>query len=200
MYRRLSIGAPLKRIGRGLAGCDSVLGTAILPQGLVSTLQEELREEEHRRQCGIGEMLRNCIGQGELDHVESPEADAAHLQKVDFMIENLFSKIPLPNDPMKAALAPTEEELKAKEVNEVLKEAVREHYLRQKALKAEEEARIAVAMRHYEKDGGKESTGILEEVDAAGDSAEIRRQIEGMKRQVERLEKLLESKSQSRCP
>ncbi|ORC86960.1 uncharacterized protein TM35_000241100 [Trypanosoma theileri] len=201
MHRLQFLVAPTSTLVRSLTGYNTVLGTGTLPQGFVKTLQEDLNEEEiYRRQSGIGETLRNCIRHSDLDHIESPESDAAHLQKVESMMENLFSKIPLPLDPMKTALAPTEEELREREEHEVLKEAVREQYLRQKAYKAAEETRISEAMKRYEVDNGDQKvSSSLNKKETCNDSLELRRKIDDMKRQIEKLEKLLESKSPSSC-
>ncbi|RNF04414.1 hypothetical protein TraAM80_05194 [Trypanosoma rangeli] len=183
---------------RGLSGFGSVLGTGTVPSDLMRTLQEELQEEERRKQFGIGETLRNCIGQGNLDHLESPEADAVHLQKLDSMVESFFSRIPLPEDPMKAALEPTEEELKKNDECEVLKEAVREQYQRRRAAKAAEEARLARAMKRYDVPIENEAnSNATEHVDTPNDTVELRQQIDVMKRQLAKLEKLLNSKGRS---
>ncbi|KAH9600438.1 hypothetical protein LSM04_001097 [Trypanosoma melophagium] len=201
MYRLQFLVAPTSVLVRSLTGYNTVLGTGTLPQGFVRTLQEDLKEEEvYRTQSGIGETLRNCIRQSDLDHIESPESDAAHLQKVESMMENLFSKIPLPPNPMETALAPTEEELKEREEHELLKEAVREQYIRQKAHKLAEDARISEAMQRYGFDNEDQKVSkSLKGNNTNDDSLEIRRKIDDMKRQLERLEKLLESKSPSSC-
>ncbi|RNF23484.1 uncharacterized protein Tco025E_02776 [Trypanosoma conorhini] len=196
MCPRRFVLVPLPRGLRRLSGFGSVLGTRTVPHELVRTLQAELNEEEHRRQCGIGETLRNCVRQSDLDHLESPEADAANLHKLDAMVQSLFSRIPLPDDPMKAALDPTEEELKKNEECEVLKEAVREQYRRQKASKAAEEVRLARAMKRYEVVSEKEATSdITEHVDTPEETVDLRQQIDAMKRQLAKLEQLLDSKT-----
>ncbi|ESL09360.1 hypothetical protein TRSC58_02919 [Trypanosoma rangeli SC58] len=198
MCRRLFGLVPLSSGIRGLAGFGSVLGTGTVPSDLLRTLQEELQEEECRKQSGIGETLRHCIRQSDLDHLEGPEADAVHLQKLDSMVESLFSRIPLPEEPMKAALEPTEEELKKNDECEVLKEAVREQYRRQRAAKAAEEARLARAMKRYDAASGNEATSdTTEHVDTPNDTVELRQQIDAMKRQLAKLEKLLNSKAGS---
>ncbi|EAN91668.1 hypothetical protein C3747_108g68 [Trypanosoma cruzi] len=185
---------------RRLSGFGSVLGTGTVPHELMRTLQEELKEEERRRQGGIGEALRNCIGQSELDHLESPEADAAQRRKLDLMAESLFSRLPLPEDPMKAALAPTEEELKKREECEVLKEAVREQYMRQKASNAAEEARLSRAMKRYEVVAERgANSDIPEHMKTPGEMNELRQEIDNLKHQLAKLEKLLDSKVRGQC-
>ena len=129
---------------------NSVLGTSTFPLSLVQELEREAVDEQTKRKGGFGESLRNCISKGELDHMESPQADEAHLRKLDAMVTNFFDKKPLPADPMKAALAPTKEEIVQTERFEVLKEAVRERYLATQAKKRNEERRINTVMKQVE--------------------------------------------------
>lgn len=87
------------------------------------------------------------ISAQEVSHMESPEADEAHRRRVSRTIDELFSKIPLPEDPMAAALAPNAEEEQENAAAEMLKEAVREAYWRRVNARRAEEARVEKAMQ-----------------------------------------------------
>lgn len=147
--------APLRAItnsARSFTDPSSVLGTG-LSSTFIQQVKEDLVAEELRRRTGIGgfgDTLRSCITKGELEHMESPESDAAHQKKMDRMIDSLFSRLPMPEDPIKAALAPTKEEVAQIEQFEELKEAVRERYHAQQRRRRNEEVRIAGAMKRVE--------------------------------------------------
>lgn len=81
-----------------------------------------------------------------LSHLESPEMDEALRKKLSQNIDQFFSSIPLPKDPMAAALAPTPEEVEENLAGEALKETVREAYWRRVDAQRREESRIATAM------------------------------------------------------
>jgi hypothetical protein len=179
---------------------NSVLGTSPFPVSLMQELEREHVEEETKRRGGIGETLRNCISKGELDHMESPEADEAHLRKLDAMVNNFFAKRPLPPDPMKAALAPTKDEIVQAEKFEVLKEAVRERYLATQAKRRSEDKRIAEAMKEvehgthqvrtslgtYEGEGPTEASFVRPTPQS--DAEATRKEIERLKRRLAELE------------
>lgn len=82
-----------------------------------------------------------------LSHLESPEGDEALRKKLSQNIDEFFLAIPLPENPMAAALAPTPEEVEENLAGEALKEAVREAYWRRVEAGRTEEARIATAMK-----------------------------------------------------
>ncbi|KAG5500639.1 hypothetical protein JKF63_03735 [Porcisia hertigi] len=132
---------------RCLSGCGtgSVLGTSTMSGSLLKRLQEDLENENELRTKGMGETLQNCVHRAELSHMESPEADARFLKTLDAKVDDLFTRIPLPQDPMKAALALTDEEVKENAAAELLKEAVREMYLRKLDFKQAEELRLKKA-------------------------------------------------------
>jgi hypothetical protein len=135
----------------------SVLGTSTLSGSLLKGLQEDLRHENELRTRGMGETLQNYVNRTELSHMESPEADEKFLKELDTKVDDLFSRIPLPEDPMRAALALTDEEVKEEAAAELVKEAVREMYWRKLDAKKAEELRLKHAqekrarqeMRHY---------------------------------------------------
>lgn len=114
-------------------------------------MQEDLTAEEGKKQgiSGFADLQRASIAR-ELDHMESPEADAAHLAKLDKQVTSFFDRIPLPADPMKAALAPTRDEIVQQEKFEVLKETVRERYMATQSRRRVEEKRIHEAMKRVE--------------------------------------------------
>lgn len=131
----------------------SVLGTTTMSSKFLEQLKEDLIQEECKKRTGAGSFadnLRNCIGIGEIDHLESPESDKAAASKLDRLTDDFFSKIPLPPDPMKAALAKTKEEKEEIEKFEVIKEAVRERYQARLNMRKSEEARIQMAMRQVD--------------------------------------------------
>ncbi|CBH18125.1 uncharacterized protein TEOVI_000178700 [Trypanosoma equiperdum] len=134
----------------------------------------------------------SSLRHGELDHFESPEAEAAHVEKVNTVVDDLFSRMPLPEDPMGAALAPTKEEMEEKAEWDVLKEVVRERYQRKIALKEAERVRIDKAMQHYRVDKDIEG-GVSGVTGATGDSEKIRKKIERMKQEIVELERRLEA-------
>lgn len=120
----------------------SVLGTSTLSTQFLVALKEDLKHEEQIRTGGIGETLTNYVNRAELSHMESPEADIAFQKKLDKQVDDFFSNISLPEDPMKAALARSEDELKEEVAMEVYREAVREAYLRRLDAKKAEELRL----------------------------------------------------------
>ena len=130
---------------------SSVLGTSTLSNQFLRQMQEDLAAEEVKKQgiSGFADLQRASIAR-ELDHMESPEADAAHLAKLDKQVTNFFARIPLPKDPMKAALAPTRDEIVQQEKFEVLKETVRERYMATQSRRRVEDRRIAEAMKKVE--------------------------------------------------
>ncbi|KAH8608778.1 hypothetical protein ERJ75_001247400 [Trypanosoma vivax] len=174
---------------RTLSDCD-VLGGKNLPPGTIKTLITDLRVD-------IGECISasenrlDGLKQGDLNHLESPEADAAHLKRVQAEADALFAKLPLPQDPMKAALDPTEDEVKGREEWEVLREAVRERYQRQLSLGAAEKKRIETAMQSYH--NGNECSNPPESKPSvvSNEAESLRRRIDRMKEEVARLERML---------
>lgn len=132
---------------------NSILGTSSMSASFLKDLQEDLQREQDIRKHGIGETLTNYVRRAELSHMESPEEDKKFLQKFGSQVDDFFSKIPLPEDPMKAALARTPEELEEEAAAEMLREAVREAYLRKLDAKAAEELRLKQAARRLEKHG-----------------------------------------------
>lgn len=106
---------------------------------------------------------------GDLGHMESPEKDAAVTKEIGDMVDSLFARLPMPPDPLKAALQPTKEELANMARFESLKEAMREKYLaRRKGAKLDDEriatsqaSHGAAAKRHTDRavDGTPKATG-----------------------------------------
>lgn len=182
----------------------SVLGTSTFSSQFIQQLKEDLAAEDLKKQSGVGTLgdtMRSCIAKGELDHMESPEADAKHLKKLDSMVDNLFARIPLPKDPMHSALAPTKEELVDHERFEVLKEAMRERYQTSIRRKRAEEVRIGAAMKSvedgthpaYNRTAKYEAYETVSERLGASKSASdendaLRKELEEMKRKVAALE------------
>lgn len=131
----------------------SVLGTSTLSGSLLKGLQEDLKNENELRTRGMGETLQNYVNRAELSHMESPEADAKFMKELDTKVDDLFARIPLPEDPMRAALALTDEEVKEEAAAEMVKEAVREMYWRKLDAKKAEELRLKHAQEKYAKQG-----------------------------------------------
>ncbi|GET90253.1 hypothetical protein, conserved [Leishmania tarentolae] len=134
----------------------SILGTSTLSGSLLKTLQEDLRSENELRTKGIGETLQNCVHSAELSHMESPEADEEFSKNLNARVDDLFARIPLPQDPMKVALAPTDEEVKEEAAAELVKEAVREVYWRKLDAKQAEEIRLKRAEEKLKHQGVRE--------------------------------------------
>jgi hypothetical protein len=192
---------------------SSVLGTSTLSSQFLQQLKEDLNAEELKKQTGFGtfgETMRSCIAKGELEHMESPEADERHLKKLDKMVDNWFEKIPLPKDPMRAALAPTKEELVENERFEVLKDAMRERYQSSNRRKRAEEVRIGAAMKRvedgthpaYNKASKYEPFETVAEKMSSAKAADneadaLRRELEEMKRKVAALEATLKQSGAS---
>lgn len=82
-----------------------------------------------------------------LSHLEGPEADKDLREKLSQNIDNFFSSIPLPENPMAAALAPSPEEIEENAAGEALKEAVREAYWRRLRAERNENVRIEESMK-----------------------------------------------------
>lgn len=133
--------------------CGSVLGTSTLSGGLLKDLQTDLQHENNIRTRGVGETLQNYVNRAELSHMESPEADEKFAKELSAKVDDLFSRIPLPEDPMRAALALTDEEVKEEAASEMVKEAVREMYYRKLDAKKAEELRLKHAQEKYAKQG-----------------------------------------------
>ncbi|KPI86545.1 hypothetical protein ABL78_4368 [Leptomonas seymouri] len=131
----------------------SILGTSLHPGCSLKDLQEDLKHENELRTRGIGETLQNFVNRAELSHMESPEADEKFLKDLDIKVDDFFSRIPLPEDPMRSALALTDEEVKEEAAAEVVKEAVREMYWRKLDAKKAEELRLKHAQEKYAKQG-----------------------------------------------
>lgn len=140
---------------RWFSGCctGSILGTDTVSGSLLKTLQEDLSDENELRTKGIGETLQNYVHRAELSHMESPEADEAFSKSLDAKVDDLFARIPLPQDPMKVALALTDEEAREEAATELVKEAVREMYWRKLGAKQAEELRLKKAQEKLQKQG-----------------------------------------------
>ena len=138
----------------------------------------------------------NCIRKGELDHMESPEVDEKEREKVNTSIDSLFARIPLPADPMKAALAKTDDEIADMVDLDALKEAMRDRYHRRNQTKRQEARRLDDAMIHVSKGTHRtqRSEPLVEERlpsrSEAADAreAELRAEIEAMRAKVALLE------------
>jgi hypothetical protein len=142
---------PVRRsdvLGSGASG--NILGTGSFPADFVRELHQDVVDADERR-SSIAQPFSSSIRKAELDHMESPEADERHLKKLSKMTDDLFARIPTPEDPMAAALAPTKDEVKEREKFEVLKEAVRDRYRAQQQRQQQEDGRIAAAMMAVEK-------------------------------------------------
>lgn len=199
--------------GRSFYDNNSILGTTTMSSGFMKSLQEDLQHENTIRTQGIGETLTNYINSAELTHMESPAADKQFVENLDKKLMDFFDKVPLPEDPMRVALAKTEEELKEDAAAELLKEAVREAYMRKLSAKAQEELRLKRGMDKLEK-GGKDgyfkdfeefrnppkyeytpvATTAASPVNEESNVEEIEKEVEAMQRQMEKLQKLLQMK------
>lgn len=111
--------------------------------------QAMIAEEERRTPMGGG-IAASCIRKGEMDHLESPAADQRFESRLDKQVAELFAKIPEPKDPMKMARKPTADEVVENERFEMIKEAMREKYNRQKSRQRSESERIESAMQAVE--------------------------------------------------
>lgn len=130
---------------------------------MLKTIEEDLRCEQERKKSGIGETLQNYVHRAELSHMESPEADEKFLVALGSKVDDLFSKIPLPDDPMKAALSPTPEDMQEEAAAEIVKEAVREAYWRRLDAKQAEELRLRRAQEKLRRDGPQKHFSELSE-------------------------------------
>ncbi|KAG5474552.1 hypothetical protein LSCM1_03339 [Leishmania martiniquensis] len=132
---------------------NSILGTQTASGSLLKTLQDDLKNENVLHTNGRGETLQNCVNRAELSHMESPEADEQFLRALDAKVDDLFTRIPLPPDPMKAALALTDDEVKEEAAGELVKEAVREMYWRKLDARQAEELRLKRAQEQMQEQG-----------------------------------------------
>ena len=137
---------------RGAFGGDggysaTVLGTPTITGEFMAQIQDDYEAGR----MTPGEALASCvIRKGELDHMESPDSDARVLSKIERQADDLFARLKMPADPMKAALAPTPDEIRENVQLELLKESVRERYHAMRARKSVENRRIDEAMKSVE--------------------------------------------------
>lgn len=116
-----------------------------MPAGSSSSLPKEGGER-------VGNSGNSCfrlnveVSSEGLSHLEGPDADEALREKLSRNIDNFFSSIPLPTNPMAAALAPSPEEIEENAAGEALKEAVREAYWRRVRAERNENLRIEESM------------------------------------------------------
>lgn len=143
--RSLRPGAVVKTTGvRGMFG-ETILGTGTISGAFAVELQRDLASMGQK--VDRFESIKDCvIKKGELDHMESPEDDIRQMQKIDRLADDFFSRIPLPEDPMAAALAPTHDEVVQNERFEILRESVRERYQAAQSVRRIEDSRIKEAM------------------------------------------------------
>ena len=128
----------------------SVLGTDSFGSDFLSTVKQDLLElEDPEGRMSLGQTMTSCIRKGELDHMESPEADALRQAKTDVAIDSFFSKLPDIGDEKRAmqlALQKTPEEQKDHEAVELVREVMREKYQRMRGRRRAEHNRIEAAM------------------------------------------------------
>lgn len=178
---------------------DSVLGTSTFSASLLREINEEMAQNDRERRGAPRSTFINCIRQGELDHMESPEADERAKAKVDGLIENLFSKLPTPKDPMAAALMKTPEEEAKEDHLDALRDEVRERYRKSQRRTKAESDRIASAMdrvksgthKSQTKEPMDESLLVAAEPDHVSRERELQLEIAAMKARVAQLEKEL---------
>uniref|UniRef100_A0A7S1PQ33 Uncharacterized protein n=1 Tax=Neobodo designis TaxID=312471 RepID=A0A7S1PQ33_NEODS len=180
---------------------SSILGTDTFSASFVADLKDELANAERERRGAPSDKYINCIRKGELDHMESPEADARAKAKLDGLIGDLFDKLPEPEDPIAAALAKTPEEQQEHDHLESLKDEVRERYRRSVQRRKGESRRIDAAMaeisagtHRLQRDGpGIESLSDFQapESAAAKREEELKAEIEAMRARVAELERKL---------
>lgn len=184
---------------------SSVLGTETFSAKFVESLRTEMAEAERDRKGATRDMWVNCIRKGELDHMESPEADAKQIAKIDRLATDLFTRLPAPKDPMKAALQKTAEEMIHLEELESIKDMMRDRYRAKQQGKRVESKRIEAAMdqvargkhRLQQEGAGIESFVDMEEesVAAAQRESQMKAEIEAMKRRIAMLETELQQKN-----
>jgi hypothetical protein len=172
-------------LGVGAARASSVLGTSTLSPEFIEQLKDDLIEQEQlaEEERKVGGIFASCIRKGELDHMESPEADRRHLGKLEKQVDTLFARLPEPKDPLKAARAPTRAELEDTEKFEALKEAMRERYHGQNRRRKAEAARIDAAMKAVE-------DGTYDAAYAQSRPAAVRSEADGLKMSEADLENL----------
>lgn len=126
---------------------SSVLGTSTITGQFLA----QIKEDAEAGAMSYGETLASCvIRKGEMDHLESPDADARYFDKIDRQAAGLFSRVKAPENPMKVALAPTPDEVRENVQLELLKESVRERYHAMRMQKANENRRIDAVMSSIE--------------------------------------------------
>nr|CCC95686.1 unnamed protein product [Trypanosoma congolense IL3000] len=178
---------------RRVGGTSHIFSTSVSEQEMIKTLVDDLRDKDCST-VGTTLELHKPIAYGELDHLDSPQADAAHLEHVRTEVDSLFSRLPLPDDPMKTALEPSGREVAEQEGWDVLKEMVRERYHRSIALRAAEKARIEGVMKRYQQATDEPMEPDIPKGATSTEEAErIRRRIEHMKLEIAQLEKKLET-------
>lgn len=181
---------------------DSVLGTSTFSAQLIREINEEMAVNDRERRGAPRTTFINCIRQGELDHMESPESDERAKVKLDGMIENLFSKLPTPSDPMAAALMKTPEEEAKEDHLEALRDEVRERYRNSQRRSRVESQRIAKAMDHVQSGSHQTQTQeamdetllVAAEPDHVVRERELQLEIAAMKARVAQLEAALANK------
>lgn len=200
---RCCVCLPVRVARRSPFSTDSVLGTNTLSPEFLEAFRDDVlaAEQTASQERAVGGLYASCIRKGELDHMESPEADARVLGKIERQAESLFARLPdLPDQAaaMRAALKPTREEVEADEKFESLKEAMRDRYQAQQRRRRNEAARIDSAMEAVEdgtytaKYAAQRSTGGIDEiVDVTPEQAEqinLLKELEDTKRQMRELQ------------
>jgi hypothetical protein len=207
MFRRIQI-----KVGSVVAlrqFSDSILGTGNFSADFVRELRQDMAEMERERKGLPRDTFANAVLNGDLNHMESPESDEKHKRKIDRAAADLFSRLPMPADPMKAALAKSHEEMNAIDDLDALKEQVRERYRRGNRMRRTESQRIDAAMNEVSTGSHRmmrTGPGIDELVDvdrrapAEKREDELQAEIAAMKRKVAELESALNAKQQNSSP
>ncbi|CCW68546.1 unnamed protein product [Phytomonas sp. Hart1] len=141
----LILARPISNLGN-----NNIFEFSSFTPSFINSVYEDLKKQKQTSCMDIGGTSKKNASTAELSHIESPEDDEAFRKKLDNEIYNIFSRIPLPSDPIKVALAHNEDELNEKAEAELIKEVVREAYLRKMEAKKAEELRLKWAEKRLD--------------------------------------------------
>lgn len=163
----------MKQSCRFLFEVYSVLGPLANSEVLNSIKADLQSQKQTTESSTLAACLTGNTSLGGIDHLESPEADAKHVEKVNRLTDDFFSKLPTPCDWKSAALAKSKFELEQDERLEALQEAMRARYRSSKRMQRMENDRIDLAMEAV--NAGQHSSQVGEKVEPRANEEELMR-------------------------
>ena len=97
-----------------------------------------------------------------ISHMESPEEDDRLVAEISHVVDSVFSRVPLPENPMETALQLLPDEVRGNEENEALKDIIRSKYLAKREREAAEAKRITAATKAWKQESNDEDRNQLQ--------------------------------------